>query len=101
MEENIDIQEVRKSVREHRQATHKKQLARYMRCQDRRGLKGPSTLDEFLQTTEVKTESGKSTGFTYSPILESAPTHNCTGSKSCLGCERDRRNAYASGGNYY
>lgn len=28
-------------------------------------------------------------------------THNCTGSRACLGCERDRRNAYASGGNYY
>ena len=27
--------------------------------------------------------------------------HNCTGSTSCLGCERDRRNAYADGGNYY
>ena len=27
--------------------------------------------------------------------------HNCTGSASCLGCERDRRNAYADGGNYY
>ena len=28
-------------------------------------------------------------------------THNCTGSRACFGCERDRRNAYASGGNYY
>tara|TARA_R100001132_G_C3183413_1_gene38836 strand:- start:5 stop:322 length:318 start_codon:yes stop_codon:yes gene_type:complete len=27
--------------------------------------------------------------------------HNCTGSTSCLGCERDRRDAYADGGNYY
>jgi len=28
-------------------------------------------------------------------------THNCTGSTACFGCERERRNAYASGGNYY
>ena len=27
--------------------------------------------------------------------------HNCTGSTSCLGCEKDRRNVYADGGNYY
>jgi len=31
----------------------------------------------------------------------SASTHNCTGSSACFGCERERRNAYASGGNYY
>lgn len=28
-------------------------------------------------------------------------THNCTGSSACFGCERERRNAYANGGNYY
>ena len=31
----------------------------------------------------------------------SASNHNCTGSSACFGCERERRNAYASGGNYY
>ena len=33
--------------------------------------------------------------------LNQFKSHNCTGSRACFGCERDRRQAYASGGNYY
>tara|TARA_R110000824_G_scaffold92563_1_gene224455 strand:- start:78 stop:401 length:324 start_codon:yes stop_codon:yes gene_type:complete len=27
--------------------------------------------------------------------------HNCTGSSVCFGCEKERRDAYKTGGNYY
>jgi hypothetical protein len=29
------------------------------------------------------------------------PNHNCTGRRACFGCERERRNAYKNGANYY
>ena len=27
--------------------------------------------------------------------------HNCTGSSACFGCEKERRDAYKNGANYY
>ena len=87
-----EIEEIRQSVKEHGQANHKRHLKRYFKCQERRGLTGQSTLKEFLQTTEVKTESGKSTGFTYSKKMEDIghDDSHC----SCLNCERVRRSRY-------
>ena len=90
--ENIDTEELRQKVSAYAQATHKKALERYMRCQTRRGLTGQSNLKEFLQTTEVKTESGKSTGFTYSNEMEDVGHDDST--CACKNCERVRRTRY-------
>ena len=98
--ENIHREEeLRQKVSAYAQATHKKALERYMRCQTRRGLTGQSNLKEFLQTTEVKTESGKSTGFTYSKKMEDVG-HN-DASCPCKNCERVRRTRYMKTGRYY
>ena len=91
-QENIDTEELRQKVSAHAQATHKKALERYMRCQERRGLTGQSNLKDFLQTTEVKTESGKSTGFNYSKKMEDVGHDDST--CACLKCERVRRVRY-------
>ena len=86
-----ELEEVRQSVREHRQATHKSHMARYDRCQEARGIT-ETTLTDFLQTTEVKTESGKSTGFTYSKKMEDVRHNDST--CACKNCERVRRVRY-------
>jgi hypothetical protein len=85
-------EELRKQVSAHAQATHKKRLEKYMMHQLRQGLVGVDTLKEFLQTTEVKTESGKSTGFTYSKKMEDVGHDDST--CACLKCERVRRVRY-------
>ena len=87
-----ELEQIRQSVREHRLANQKTQRARYMRCQENQGLTGQSTLKEFLQNTEVKTESGKSTGFTYSKKMEDVRHNDST--CPCKNCERVRRVRY-------
>ena len=86
------MEEIRQTVSAYAQATHKRHRARYMRCQERRGLTGESTSKEFLQNTEVKTESGKSTGFTYSKKMEDVGHDDST--CACMNCERVRRVRY-------
>jgi hypothetical protein len=127
----VDIEEIRKSVREHRQATHKRQLERFHKSQvlesERNGgKKYPSTLKDFIKENPPKLESGKSIQ-KKRPVCSkcrgqgvlnhyvhrdegrcyqcqgtgSASTPKCTGHPSCYHCEGIRRSAYKIGSNYY
>jgi len=125
---NIRTEEVRQSVRKHRQATHDIQMKRFIRCQDRRqvGVNKPTTLDEFIKAYPPKLESGKTiqknkpvcTKCKGQGVLTmylhrddgrcyqcqgtgSSATVNCTGSSQCKHCEAIRREAYKKGANYY